>query len=43
MLPVRPFDRALDTNGNGRLDNEDDPYSPYYPGDAWVDWVFIKV
>lgn len=31
--------RALDTNGNGALSMSDDPYSPYYPGDAYVDWV----
>lgn len=30
---------AMDTNGNGRLDDGDDPYSPYYPGDDAVDWV----
>lgn len=29
----------LDTNGNGRLDEGDDPYGPYYPGDDAVDWV----
>ena len=29
----------LDTNGNGRLDAGDDPYSPFYPGDQYVDWV----
>lgn len=44
ILPAnRPFDRALDTNGNGRLDNQDDPYTPYYPGDDWVDWVGISI
>lgn len=29
----------LDTNGNGRLDEGDDPYGPYYPGDDAVDWT----
>lgn len=29
----------LDTNGNGRLDEGDDPYAPYYPGDDAVDWT----
>ena len=29
----------LDTDGNGRLDDGDDPYGPYYPGDDAVDWV----
>ncbi|KAJ3104011.1 hypothetical protein HDU96_009075 [Phlyctochytrium bullatum] len=34
---------GLDTNGNGRLDGDDDPYLPYYPGDDYVDWVGISV
>lgn len=29
----------LDTDGNGRLDDGDDPYGPYYPGADAVDWV----
>jgi Glycosyl hydrolase family 26 len=29
----------LDTDGNGRLDDRDDPYAPFYPGDDAVDWV----
>lgn len=29
----------LDTDGDGRLDEGDDPYGPYYPGDDAVDWV----
>ena len=29
----------LDTNGDGRLDERDDPYGPYYPGDDAVDWA----
>ena len=33
------FDRTLDTNGDGKFDHSDDPYSPYYPGDDYVDWV----
>jgi hypothetical protein len=33
----------LDTNGNGVLDAGDDPYSPYYPGDEFVDWVGTSV
>ncbi|KXS13080.1 glycoside hydrolase family 26 protein [Gonapodya prolifera JEL478] len=33
----------LDTNGNGQLDANDDPYSPYYPGDGYVDWVGLSV
>jgi len=35
--------RALDTNGNGRLDEADDGYQPYYPGDQYVDWVGISL
>ncbi len=30
---------ALDTNHDGVLTMDDNPYSPYYPGDAYVDWV----
>ena len=30
--------KALDTNNDGILNNLDDPYLPYYPGDTSVDW-----
>ncbi|EKD82539.1 MAG: hypothetical protein ACD_39C01224G0003, partial [uncultured bacterium] len=30
---------VLDTNNDGKLDESDDPYLPYYPGDDVVDWV----
>jgi hypothetical protein len=30
---------ALDTNLNGVLDQGDDPFTPYYPGDNFADWV----
>ena len=33
----------MDTNGDGVVDNLDDPYLPYYPGDAYVDWVGMSV
>jgi hypothetical protein len=33
---------ALDTNRDGRFDDKDDPYSPYYPGDELVDWVGLS-
>ncbi|KAI8832174.1 glycoside hydrolase superfamily [Chytridium lagenaria] len=33
----------LDTNGDGILDNRDNPYTPFYPGDDVVDWVGISV
>ncbi|MGZ6340233.1 MAG: glycoside hydrolase family 26 protein [Candidatus Limnocylindrales bacterium] len=35
--------RALDTNGDGRLDATDDPYAPYWPGPAYVDWVGMSL
>ncbi|KAJ3066563.1 hypothetical protein HDU99_003811, partial [Rhizoclosmatium hyalinum] len=34
---------ALDTNKNGRLDYNDDPFSPYWPGEDYVDWVGISL
>ncbi|KAJ3185198.1 hypothetical protein HK101_009822, partial [Irineochytrium annulatum] len=34
---------ALDTNGDGVLDKNDDPYYPYYPGDEYVDWVGLSI
>ena len=34
---------ALDTNDDGRLDDHDDPYAPYYPGDDVVDWVGMSL
>ncbi|HEX9135113.1 MAG TPA: hypothetical protein VF844_22735 [Ktedonobacteraceae bacterium] len=30
---------TLDTNRDGVLTMDDNPYSPYYPGDSYVDWV----
>ncbi|HEX5755323.1 MAG TPA: glycosyl hydrolase, partial [Arenimonas sp.] len=35
--------RALDSNGDGRLDGLDDPYASYYPGDDVVDWVGVSL
>ncbi len=35
--------RTLDTNDDGRLDSGDDPYAPYWPGAAWVDWVGMSL
>ena len=37
------WDPLLDTNGNGRYDALDDPYTAFYPGDEWVDWVGMSV
>lgn len=42
-VPLEPGSESLDTNGNGNLDNADDPYTPYYPGDEWVDWVGFSI
>jgi hypothetical protein len=33
----------LDTNQDGKLDMNDDPYSPYYPGDDVVDWAGMTI
>lgn len=35
--------RLLDSNGDGTVTNADDAYSPYYPGDDYVDWVGMSV
>ncbi|OQW97037.1 MAG: hypothetical protein BWK77_02815, partial [Verrucomicrobia bacterium A1] len=37
-----PDFRLLDTNGDGQLTESDDSYGPFYPGDAYVDWVGIS-
>lgn len=31
--------REMDTNGDGVVDETDDPYGPYWPGQDAVDWV----
>ncbi len=36
-------DRALDTDGDGRLTYRDDPYGPYWPGPGAVDWVGLSL
>ncbi|HEY3524232.1 MAG TPA: glycosyl hydrolase [Candidatus Limnocylindrales bacterium] len=33
----------LDTNEDGQLSMDDDPYGPYYPGDEAVDWVGMSL
>ncbi|MFC4784841.1 OpgC domain-containing protein [Nocardioides sp. MAHUQ-72] len=33
----------LDTNGDARVDERDDPYGPYYPGDEATDWVGLTL
>jgi hypothetical protein len=35
--------KALDTNHDGVVDSRDDPYAPYWPGDAYVDWVGMSL
>jgi hypothetical protein len=34
---------GLDINKDGVLTMADDPYGPYYPGDAYVDWVGLTL
>jgi hypothetical protein len=33
----------LDTSGDGILNSADDPFTPYYPGDGFVDWVGLSI
>ncbi|SNR40399.1 glycosyl hydrolase [Blastococcus mobilis] len=33
----------LDTNEDGEITPADDPYAPYYPGDAHVNWVGLSL
>ena len=35
--------KLLDTNQDGQVTMSDDPYAPYYPGDAAVDWVGMSL
>ncbi|KAI9009292.1 hypothetical protein DFJ74DRAFT_357788 [Hyaloraphidium curvatum] len=37
------YDPLLDTNGNGVLDPTDNPYTPYFPGREYVDWIGISL
>lgn len=34
---------ALDTVADGVINHLDDPYTPFYPGDAYVDWVAVSL
>lgn len=38
-----PRFKEMDTNGDGVLNSKDDPYTPYYPGDAYVDWIGVSM
>jgi hypothetical protein len=40
MNRTHPDFSICDTNGDGVLDNRDDPYGPYWPGDDVVDCMF---
>ncbi|KAI8852951.1 glycoside hydrolase superfamily [Chytridium lagenaria] len=33
----------LDTNKDGKLDGGDNPFSPFYPGDEYVDWTGLSM
>lgn len=41
--PGSPDAAALDTNGDGRVTQADDPYRPYWPGKEYVDWVGMSL
>ena len=43
IQPNHPDYPLLDSSRNGALGNEDDPYTPFYPGDEWVDWVGFSI
>ncbi|TPX40695.1 mannan endo-1,4-beta-mannosidase [Synchytrium endobioticum] len=41
---VTPQDfQLMDTNNDGIVNGTDDPYGPFYPGDAYVDWVGLSL
>ncbi|ORY48555.1 glycoside hydrolase [Rhizoclosmatium globosum] len=43
-VPLAAYElSALDTNKNGALDYGDDPFTPYWPGEDYVDWVGISL
>jgi len=35
--------QLLDTNGDGQVTAADDAFSPFYPGDDYVDWIGLSV
>ncbi|MGO4234701.1 glycoside hydrolase family 26 protein [Pseudarthrobacter sp. YAF2] len=43
VQPGTPDFTALDTSDDGALNMADDPYAPFYPGDAAVDWVGLSL
>ncbi|KAI9324594.1 glycoside hydrolase superfamily [Zopfochytrium polystomum] len=34
---------ALDTNNDGKVDKNDDPYTPFFPGADYVDWFGLSL
>jgi len=43
-MATTPADRALlDTNNDGQLTYQDDAYSPYYPGDEYLDAAGLSI
>ena len=42
-LAGNPEFARLDTNRDGIVNNRDDPFGPYWPGDSYVDWVGLSV
>jgi hypothetical protein len=40
---VKNDTEVMDTNKDGIFDTNDDPYSPYYPGNEYVDWVGLSI
>ncbi|KAI8609136.1 glycoside hydrolase superfamily [Chytriomyces sp. MP71] len=42
LLPSAEI-QTLDTSGDGHVTFADDPFTPYYPGDAFVDWIGMSV
>ncbi|KAJ3021422.1 UNVERIFIED_CONTAM: hypothetical protein HDU68_009632 [Siphonaria sp. JEL0065] len=42
-LPNAEFPGALDSNNDGVFDFQDDPFTPYWPGTEFVDWVGISM
>lgn len=43
VSPGTPDFKAMDTNGDGLLTMADDMYTPFYPGDEYVDWVGLSI
>ncbi|TPX30946.1 hypothetical protein SmJEL517_g05626 [Synchytrium microbalum] len=43
VAATSPEFKYLDSNGDGVFNALDDAYGPYYPGDAYVDWVGLSM